>query len=413
MIVCKHMFENGRKTGERNMKLRRIWILAVITVLLLTGCTGQEMSFENQQTYASQSAKKTNQKGTADDFGLEVHYLNVGQGDCTLIRTKDKTMLIDAGDNSQGTEVQSYLDSQKIEKLDYVIGTHPDADHIGGLDVVIEEFQCKKVLMPDVTSDTQTYHDVEEALEEKNMKAVHPKCGKTYSLGDASFTIIAPVKDYGSETNNWSIGLVLQYGENRFLFTGDADQDAEKDILAEGEDVSADVYKTSHHGSKTGSSEEFLDAVDPEYAVISCGEENKYGHPSAQTLNRLRTRGIKVFRTDNQGTIVASSDGKKITWNTSPDTSWTPGEAKGSSTDWEKDSEKSTKTASSKKSTSSKKKKTSDTKTSYVLNEETKKFHLPSCRYVKKMETENRKKTSDTWKQLIKEGYEACKVCNP
>ena len=268
------------------MKRRRIWILAVITVLLLTGCTGQEMSFENQQTYASQSAKKTNQKGTADDFGLEVHYLNVGQGDCTLIRTKDKTMLIDAGDNSQGTEVQSYLDSQKIEKLDYVIGTHPDADHIGGLDVVIEEFQCKKVLMPDVTSDTQTYHDVEEALEEKNMKAVHPKCGKTYSLGDASFTIIAPVKDYGSETNNWSIGLVLQYGENRFLFTGDADQDAEKDILAEGEDVSADVYKTSHHGSKTGSSEEFLDAVDPEYAVISCGEENKYGHPSAQTLNR-------------------------------------------------------------------------------------------------------------------------------
>lgn len=121
---------------------------------------------------------------------------------------------------------------------------------------------------------------------------------------------------------------MLQYGKNRFLFTGDAAKQAEDDMIDTGEDLSADVYKASHHGSKTGSSDDFLDKVSPAYAVISCGEGNKYGHPSAQTLNNFRSRGIKTFRTDNQGTIVAYSDGSDITWNASPDTTWTPGRAK-------------------------------------------------------------------------------------
>lgn len=207
----------------------------------------------------------------------------------------------------EGTAVQSYLDSQNVEKIDYAIGTHPDADHIGGLDVVVYKFDCKKVFMPDVTSDTKTYDDVVQALKSKNQKAQAPKLGKTYSLGDATFTIIAPVKDYGDDTNDWSIGILLQYGKNRFLFTGDAAKQAEDDMIDTGEDLSADVYKASHHGSKTGSSDDFLDKVSPAYAVISCGEGNKYGHPSAQTLNNFRSRGIKTFRTDNQGTIVAYS----------------------------------------------------------------------------------------------------------
>lgn len=188
--------------------------------------------------------------------------------------------------------------------------------------------------MPDVTSDTKTYDDVVQALKSKNQKAQAPKLGKTYSLGDAAFTIIAPVKDYGDDTNDWSIGILLQYGKNRFLFTGDAAKQAEDDMIDTGEDLSADVYKASHHGSKTGSSDDFLDKVSPAYAVISCGEGNKYGHPSAQTLNNFRSRGIKTFRTDNQGTIVAYSDGSDITWNASPDTTWTPGEPKGSSSSW-------------------------------------------------------------------------------
>lgn len=349
-------------------------------------------------------------------------------------------MLIDAGDNSEGTAVQSYLDSQNVEKIDYAIGTHPDADHIGGLDVVVYKFDCKKVFMPDVTSDTKTYDDVVQALKSKNQKAQAPKLGKTYSLGDATFTIIAPVKDYGDDTNDWSIGILLQYGKNRFLFTGDAAKQAEDDMIDTGEDLSADVYKASHHGSKTGSGDDFLDKVSPAYAVISCGEGNKYGHPSAQTLNNFRSRGIKTFRTDNQGTIVAYSDGSDITWNASPDTTWTPGEPKGSSSSWSTASKKgsvkdsagktTSKTSSkkttaksttdkafsktsSKKTTESTAKNTSKNKVSYVINEDTGKFHLSTCRFVKQMNEENKVISSKSRDILIKEGYEACKVCKP
>ena len=410
----------------------------------MAGCS------EGSSVAISGNGDKTAGKISQNGSGMEVHFIDVGQGDSTLIKVGDHAMLIDAGDNSEGTEVQSYLNSQNVENLDYVIGTHPDADHIGGLDVVIYKFNCEKVFMPDVTSDTKTYDDVVQTLKLKNQKSQAPKLGKTYSLGDATFTIVAPVKDYGDDTNDWSIGIVLEYGENRFLFTGDAAKQAEDDMIDTGEDLSADVYKASHHGSKTGSSDDFLDKVNPTYAVISCGEGNKYGHPSAQTLNNFRTRGIKTFRTDNQGTIVAYSDGSKITWNASPDTTWTPGEPKGSSSSWSTTSKKGTtkgnagkttsktdsKTTASKKNTTktttnknatdkavvktslkktteSTAKSTSKNKVSYVINEDTGKFHLSSCRFVKQMNEENKVRSSKSKDTLIKEGYEACKVCKP
>ena len=247
------------------MRKIKVILMSVLLALFIAGCSsGTSAEFFES---GSQISGKTEQS----DSGMEVHFIDVGQGDATLIKAGDHAMLIDAGDNSEGTAVQSYLNSQGIEKLDYVIGTHPDADHIGGLDVVVYKFDCKKIFMPGVTSDTKTYDDVMQALKSKNQKAQAPKPGETYTLGDASFTVIAPVKGYGDETNNWSIGMVLQYGENRFLFTGDAEKEAEEDMLAKGEDISADVYKASHHGSKTGSCDDFLDKVHPSYAVISCG----------------------------------------------------------------------------------------------------------------------------------------------
>lgn len=409
-----------------HMRKIRVILMSVLFAFLLAGCgAGNSVAVSGSE---DQAAGKISQDGS----NMEVHFIDVGQGDSTLIKAGDHAMLIDAGDNSEGTAVQSYLNSQDVEKLDYVIGTHPDADHIGGLDVVIYKFDCKKVFMPDITSDTKTYDDVMQALRSKNQKSQAPKLGKTYSLGDASFTVIAPVKEYGEETNNWSIGILLQYGENRFLFTGDAAKQAEDDMLEQGEDISADVYKASHHGSKTGSSEDFLDRVNPTYAVISCGEGNKYGHPSAQTLNNFRSRGIKTFRTDNQGTIVAYSDGKDITWNASPDTTWTPGEPKGSSFSWSTSAKKTTAKnttaksstknttnknvsdkVSSSKSAASTEKNASPKQVSYVINEDTGKFHLPTCRYVKQMDEENKVTSSKDRDILIKEGYEACKVCKP
>lgn len=264
-----------------------------------------------------------------DGSTLEVHFLDVGQGDATLIRCGEAAMLIDAGNNSWGDDVRDYLEYQGIGDLDYVIGTHPDADHIGGLDVVMEAFDCGTVIMPDYEKDTQTYTDVTDVMEEKGYELTLPQVGMVYELGEAAFTIVAPNGEYGDNANDYSVGILLEHGENRFLLTGDAEEDSEADMLDNGIDLSADVLKAAHHGSRTANTEAFLERVNPEYVVISCGEGNSYGHPHAEVLNRLREMGIGVFRTDEEGTVVATSDGTGITFNVPPSESWQAGEPKG------------------------------------------------------------------------------------
>lgn len=264
------------------------------------------------------------------DGELEIHYIDIGQGDCTLVKCGDHAMLIDAGENDKGTQIQDYLNSQNVKKLDYIIGTHPHSDHIGGMDVIIYKFDCDVVMMPDVESDTKTYRDVVNAMKAKNYTNTVPVPGQQYSLGDATFTILAPSRQYDNMNDN-SIALVLTYGDRKFLFTGDAEENGEEDIVNTGINIDCDVYQVGHHGSRTASSETFLNAASPAYAVISCAEGNSYGHPHAQTLNELRYRGIKVFRTDEQGTIVCTTDGVNIKWNCSPSETWKVGEATKSS----------------------------------------------------------------------------------
>ena len=248
---------------------------------------------------------------------LQIHYIDVGQGDATLIQCDGMNMLIDAGENDKGMQVRAYLEKQGVKKLDYVIGTHPDSDHIGGLDVVIYNFHCGTILMPDYEKDTKTYDDVIQTIKNKHYKITEPIVGNTYELGQAEFTIIAPNRAY-DDANDASIGLVLTYGEQSFLFTGDAEEAAEADIVKNGIDIQAKVYKAGHHGSRTSSSEELLELVKPEIVVISCGEDNSYGHPHADILNYCRTNKIPIYRTDMQGTIVVKTDGKRLTWNMSP-----------------------------------------------------------------------------------------------
>lgn len=257
---------------------------------------------------------------------MEVHFIDVGQGDTTLIKCDDQAMLIDAGDDSKGTAIQNYLQKQGVTKLDYIILTHPDADHIGGAPVVITKFDIDTVFMSNYEKDNKSYMKLIQALDNKLLKWTTPKVGDTYSLGNASFTVIAPNGEY-SDPNNSSVGIILKNGENKFLFTGDAEEEAEFDSVDNGIDISADVYQVGHHGSKTASSEKLLAAVKPEYAVLSCAEGNKYGHPHSKTLNSLRAMGVKVFRTDEQGSIIATSDGTNITWNCAPSETWQAGES--------------------------------------------------------------------------------------
>ncbi|MBO5278503.1 MAG: MBL fold metallo-hydrolase [Lachnospiraceae bacterium] len=274
--------------------------------------------------YTSLTGQRDIPASSLPDGRLEVHFIDVGQGDATLILCGEDAMLIDAGENDKGTLVQSYLQAQGVTSLRYMIGTHPDSDHIGGMDVILYKFDCDTVMMPDKKKNTSTYRDVIDTMKNRGYSNTLPVVGDTYELGDASFTILAPSRSY-EDSNNCSIAILLTYGNTHFLFTGDAEEEAEKDMLDCGISLRADVYKAGHHGSSTSSSEAFLRAVQPTYAVISCGEGNSYGHPHAEPLNSFRAIGIQVFRTDEQGSIIATSDGENITWSCSPTESWISG----------------------------------------------------------------------------------------
>ena len=257
----------------------------IALILLLTGCMtagSKEKEQPDTTTVNKYTVSDKASEGQLTDK-LTVHFLDVGQGDCVLITCGEHAMLIDAGDNSMGTTVELYLRKQNIKKLDYVIGTHPDADHIGGMDVIIYKFDCDTIILPDFEKNTATYRDVIDTINNKNYKITRSAAGKTYSLGQSEFTVISPVSDnYGDNANNYSVGIRLTYGDTSFLLAGDAEEEAEEDMLDSGQELKADVFKASHHGSRTSNTEEFLEAVNPKYAVISCGENNKIGRASCR-----------------------------------------------------------------------------------------------------------------------------------
>jgi competence protein ComEC len=260
---------------------------------------------------SSQSEQPSRNTSAIKDT-LEVHFIDVGQGDAILIEENDKDMLIDAGENTEGNVVVEYLKAENIKQLEYVIGTHPHSDHVGGLDTVLEAIPAKQVILPDTDYKTKTYDDVLEVMKENNIKETEAKTGDTYRLGPASFTILAPCSSDYNDVNNYSVCIRLTYGSTSFLFTGDAEALSEREMLESGETLSADVLKLGHHGSAYSCCEDFLNAVHPTYGVISVGKDNEYGHPSASTLQSMLDRDIKVYRTDEQGTITFTSDGNEI-----------------------------------------------------------------------------------------------------
>jgi len=252
---------------------------------------------------------------------LKISYINVGQGDSILIQTPSGVnALIDGGKTDQTSTVETYLRNSGVTKLDYVIATHADADHIGSLDSVIRDFNIGKVYMPNVTNTTYTFADLLSAMQSKGLTFNRAKAGGTLDLGtDLEGDFVGPVKDSYVEGNNYSAVLHLKYGSNSFLFTGDAETESENDMIASGADLQSTVLKVGHHGSSSSTSDAFLNAVNPKYAVISVGP-NSYGHPTEEVLNRLSQHGIRVFRTDVSGSIVATSDGTDVNFNASPST---------------------------------------------------------------------------------------------
>lgn len=288
-------------------------LLAIVLLLII----GSVVGFENLDDFlddgviqdtVSESENDYTQKEDyyiASDDELKVYFFDVGQADSIFVMSSGECMLIDAGNNADGKLIVKQLENMNIDTIDYVVGTHPHEDHIGGLDDVINNLKIKNVLMPKKTTTTKTYEDVLKAIKNANLKIKTPKVGDIFYVGMAKCEVMG-IENDAENLNENSIIIELTYGEKKFLFTGDAEVANEK--LRSWDDI--DVLKVAHHGSRTSSSEEFLEQVKPEYVIISCGRDNDYGHPHKEVMDRLK--GSEVYQTSKDGTILITSDGENI-----------------------------------------------------------------------------------------------------
>jgi competence protein ComEC len=251
-----------------------------------------------------------------DSSPFRINFLDVGQGDAMVVQCENENMLIDAGPGDSANSLLNTLKNLNINRFDMVIATHPHEDHIGGMEAVINKFEITRIMMPQVSSTTRTYEDVLRAVSKKQLNILSPVSGDSFKLGSAVCSILAPNKLSYQETNNYSIVLRVVYGNTSFLLMGDAGIESEQEILSKGYIIKSEVLKVGHHGSSSSTSNEFLRAVEPRYAVISVGRNNDYGHPHKETFNRLISMGIAVYRTDQNGKISFSSDGAAIVLNT-------------------------------------------------------------------------------------------------
>ena len=352
--------------------MKKLISLFLICALLLCGCT-IEIVLEPETTAAPAA--------TVTDGALSAHFINVGQADCALIECGGAYILIDGGNRDDGQKVISYLQSCGVEELQAVICTHAHEDHVGGLPAVLAVYPTAQVFAPTKTYSSKVFDDFLYYVDQQRLEVTLPAPGDTLTLGQAELEILGPVKTY-AETNDTSIVVKLEYGTTSFLFTGDMEVEAENDMLDYWEDRmdwNVDVLKVGHHGSTTSSGYRFIYETDPEYAIISVGEGNTYGHPHDEIIDRYGDAGVPVFRTDELGTVLAVSDGSEIviTWenkNAAPE-DVEPAEGFGRG---------------------------------FIGNKNSMKFHAPTC---DSLPTEKNRIEFETYKEAIDAGYTPCGGC--
>lgn len=334
---------------------------------------------------------------------FELHLLDVGQGQCVLIEADGHYMLIDGGGRSSSSFVVSYLKQQEVERLDNIALSHYDEDHMSGLVGVFTVFPVNQILLPSYVGEGALYQSFATAAVSNGAAIKHPLVGETFSLGNATVEVIGPVRTDYAEENDRSLVFRITYGDVSCLISGDAEQESEWDMVNSGRNISADIYVVGHHGSRTSTSEPFLDAVIPTYALISCGQGNSYGHPTAEVLQRLQERGIGMYRTDLQGTVILYSDGSSIWFDQEPCQDWTPGSFDGQTRQVPvvNDSGVSGGVGDAAEDML------------YVCNTNTMKFHYPGCDSVKQMNENNRVNTNLSRDELIAQGYQPCGNCRP
>ena len=295
--------------GKRiNKKLIYTIVVIVLALISYFGLDNYDKFFDEEYPWESSQTETTDM--------INVHYIDVGQGDCTLIVCGGETLLIDAGENGHEQQVINYLNSVGVKKLDYIVATHQHSDHIGGVPEVLENFGTNNIIMPRLTEaqtpTNSTYTAFLKAIQKSDAKVIASKVGAEYVLGEATFEILGPVTNDAEDINNMSVVVKVTYGENTFLFTGDAETDEETEVIGTGANLDCDVLHAGHHGSYTSSSKDFLNAVTPEICVISCGADNDYGHPHDTALKRIKKHTEEIYRTDICGSIVITGDGSTL-----------------------------------------------------------------------------------------------------
>lgn len=318
---------------------------------------------------------------------FEIHFIDVGQGDCSLILCDGKAMLIDGGESSESSKVYAYLKAHGIDHLDYMVATHAHSDHIGGLSGALNYASVGTAFCSVTEYDSKTFSSMVKYLNNQGLKITVPSAGDTFNLGSATVQILGPQRAY-DDPNDMSIVLKVTYGETSFLFTGDAERTAEADILDAGYDLSATVLKVGHHGSDTSTSYPFLREVMPEYAVIQVGKDNSYGHPTEDTLSRLRDADVKVYRNDLQGTVICSSDGESVTFSTEKNESMQTNPTVTVTPETNEPNDVG----------------------EYIGNKNSKKFHLPTC---KNLPAEKNRVYLSSRQEAIDGGFDPCGNCNP
>ncbi len=303
---------------SRSIKKRRFLILLhfalfLVSILIIKPylSDGETPLWDDISLEAPQAA--------VSDSDMVIHAIDIGQGDCTLIQGGGRNILIDAGENGMGVTVVSYLRRHNIEHLDWAVCTHPHSDHIGGMDTVITNIPTDNVLMPKIPDDllptTKTYSDLMDSISETGSTVVYAQPDNSYSYGSLSMTVLYPRPDqyFYDDMNDYSVALRITCGEVSLLCCGDISDSAERDILLTEYELDSTIFKLSHHGSSYSNSEQFIDAVSPEYVYIMCGENNDYGHPSNRALSVLHERNIPYLRTDLCGDIVYKCNGSTVT----------------------------------------------------------------------------------------------------
>lgn len=303
-----------RKKSSKNQKIVAsifgVIFLAIITLLGINQDTLNSFTKIEEETSNNITAESMATSTSSEVTGnLTVDFIDVGQADSILIINNNESMLIDAGNNEDGEDVIKYLENKGIKKLNYVVGTHPHEDHIGGLDDVINsDIQIENILMPKITTTTKTFEDVLDAIENKGLTVEAPSKGYEFKIGEANCKVMTDSIIDKDNLNISSIVIRLTFGNNSFLFMGDSEEENEKTISW----PKTDVLKVGHHGSNTSSSEKFLNEVSPKYAVIMAGEGNSYGLPKDEIVKRIESLGTTIYRTDKNGTIEMISDGNEI-----------------------------------------------------------------------------------------------------